>query len=76
MINHLKEVVGEQLRMNSSEISPETSLIDPNSALGMDIRHHEIILAINEAFGVEISDDDAAAMLTVQDAINYLDTHL
>ncbi len=66
----IKQIIAEQLGISEEEISPEASFIEELGADSLDIV--ELIMGMEEEFEMEISDEDAEKMLTVQDAIDYV----
>ncbi len=66
----LKEIIAEQLGISEEEIVPEASFVDDLGADSLDLV--ELIMALEEVFGMEISDEEAEKIQTVQDAINYI----
>ena len=66
----LKKMVVEQLGVEEDEVKPEASFVDDLNADSLDLV--ELIMALEEEFGTEISDEDAEKIRTVQDAIDYL----
>lgn len=78
VFERLKKVIVEQLDVNEDEIAPETSFTDDLNADSLDLI--ELITAVEEEFSqpkkrLEISDEDAEKMRTVQDALDYLYDH-
>ena len=66
----VKEIIVEQLSVNAEEVVPEASFVDDLGADSLDLV--ELIMVMEEKFGQEIPDDDAAKLQTVQDAITYI----
>jgi acyl carrier protein len=64
------EIIVEQLGCTKDEVVPEASFIDDLGADSLDIV--ELVMAMEEAFGVEISDEDAERIQTIGDAVSYL----
>lgn len=64
------EIIVEQLGVNEEEVTPEASFIDDLGADSLDLV--ELIMAMEQEFGLEISDEDAEKIQTVQDVINYI----
>jgi acyl carrier protein len=70
----LKEIIAEQLGISDEEIVPEASFVDDLGADSLDLV--ELIMALEEEFDMEISDEDAEKIQTVQDAIQYISEHV
>ena len=68
------EIVVEQLGVGEDEVTPEASFIDDLGADSLDLV--ELIMALEEEFGLEISDEEAEKIQTVQDVINYINEHI
>ena len=68
------EIIVEQLGVGEDEVTPEASFIDDLGADSLDLV--ELIMAMEEEFGLEISDEEAEKILTVQDVINYINEHI
>lgn len=66
----LKELIVELLEIDEAEIKPESSFMDDFGADSLDII--EVLTAVEEAFKVEIPDEDAGKIQTVQNAIDYV----
>ena len=66
----IKQIVAAQLRLTDEEVTPEASFIEDLGADSLDLT--ELIMAFEEAFGVEIADEDAQKILKVKDAIAYV----
>ena len=69
----LKKIVAEQLGVDESKIVPKARFTDDLNADSLDLV--EMIMSLEEEFGVEIPDEDAEKILTVGDAIEYIDAH-
>lgn len=67
----LRHIVSEQLGVDEEQVTLEASFIDDLSADSLDIV--ELIMAFEEAFEIEISDEDAEKIKTVQDVLNYIE---
>jgi len=66
----IKSIIAEQLGVKIEEVTPQASFIDDLGADSLDTV--ELIMALEEEFGVEIPDEDAEKMTTVGDAIKYI----
>ncbi|MBE3598056.1 MAG: acyl carrier protein [Limnochordaceae bacterium] len=66
----VKSIIVEQLSVDESEVTPEASFVDDLGADSLDIV--ELIMAFEEAFGLEIPDEDAEKISTVGDAVKYI----
>ena len=66
----VKEIIVEQLGVNAEQVTLEASFINDLGADSLDIV--ELVMAFEEEFDLEISDEDAQRMRTVQDVIDYL----
>jgi len=68
----ITEIIVEQLGVKPEEVTPEASFVDDLGADSLDTV--ELVMALEEEFGIEIPDEDAEKMTTVGDAIKYIDT--
>ena len=66
----VKKIIMEQLGVTAEEVKPEASFVEDLGADSLDLT--ELIMAMEEAFDVEIADDDAQKILKVKDAISYV----
>lgn len=69
----LRKIVVEQLGVEESKVVPEASFVENLNADSLDLV--ELIMSLEEEFGIEIPDEDAEKIMTVGDALNYLDEH-
>ena len=69
-VEALKAIVAESLGISADEIESSASFIDDLGADSLDIV--ELVMAIEKAFDLEIPDEDAEKIATVQDAIDYV----
>ena len=67
----VKKIVVEHLGVEDSKVTPEASFIDDLGADSLDTV--ELVMAFEEAFGVEIPEDAAEKISTVKDAIDYIE---
>ena len=69
----VKQIIVEQLGVDEAEVTPNASFVDDLGADSLDTV--ELVMAFEEAFEIEIPDEDAEKIRTVQDAITYIDAH-
>jgi acyl carrier protein len=69
----VKEIIVEQLGVEGDEVTPRASFIDDLGADSLDTV--ELVMAFEEEFDIEIPDEEAEKIVTVQDAINYINKH-
>lgn len=67
----VKSIIAEQLGVKVEEVTPQASFIDDLGADSLDTV--ELVMALEEEFGIEIPDEDAEKMTTVTDAIKYIE---
>lgn len=73
MDEKVKEIISKQLGVDISEVTSGASFVDDLGADSLDTV--ELVMAFEEAFGVEIPDDDAEKITKVGDAIEYIKSH-
>ncbi len=66
----LKEIIVDKLSVSEDQIKPESRFIEDLGADSLDVV--ELVMAIEEKFGIEIPDEDAEKIRTVQDALDYI----
>ena len=64
------DIIVEQLSVEKDKVVPEASFVDDLGADSLDLV--ELIMAMEEKFDIEIPDEDAETIVTVQDAVNYV----
>ncbi len=69
----VKQIIVEQLGVDEAEVTPKASFVDDLGADSLDTV--ELVMAFEEAFDVEIPDEDAEKIRTVQDAFSYIEAH-
>ena len=69
----VKQIVVELLGVDAAKITPEARFREELEADSLDLV--ELIMAFEDKFGTEISDDDAQSITTVGDAVKYIDGH-
>ena len=72
-VQRVNKVVAEQLGVNEADIKNESSFVDDLGADSLDTV--ELVMALEEEFGCEIPDEDAEKITTVQQAIDYVNSH-
>ncbi len=68
----IKKIVAENLGVEEDEVVPDAKFVDDLGADSLDTV--ELVMAFEEAFDIEIPDEDAEKIQTVQDAITYIKT--
>ena len=69
----VKKIVVEHLGVDEGKVTPNASFVDDLGADSLDTV--ELVMAFEEEFGCEIPDDAAEKILTIQDAITYIEQH-
>jgi acyl carrier protein len=69
----VKKIVAEQLGVNEAEVKTESRFVDDLGADSLDTV--ELVMALEEEFETEIPDEDAEKITTVQQAIDYINSH-
>jgi acyl carrier protein len=69
----LKKIVVDQLGVDESEVVPSASFVEDLNADSLDLV--ELIMSLEEEFGMQISDEDAEKITTVQEAEDYIEEH-
>ncbi len=69
----VKSIIVEQLGVQADEVKPEASFVDDLGADSLDTV--ELVMAFEEAFGIEIPDEDAEKIQKVKDAVTYIEAH-
>ena len=71
--DRLKKIVAEQLGVDEAEVTPQASFVEDLNADSLDLV--ELIMSLEEECGMEIPDQDAEKIRTVQEAVDYIDEH-
>ncbi len=66
----VKDIIVEQLGVNPEQVTPQASFIEDLGADSLDIV--ELVMAFEEEFGVEVPDEEAEKLQTVQQVIDYI----
>jgi acyl carrier protein len=69
----VKEIICEQLGVSEEEVIPNALFIEDLGADSLDLV--ELVMALEEEYDMEISDEDAEKIRTVQDVLNYIESH-
>jgi acyl carrier protein len=67
----IRAIIAEQLEVQEDEVVPEASFADDLGADSLDLV--ELVMAMEEEFGIEITDEEAERIQSVQDAINFIE---
>lgn len=70
MLENLKTIIAEQLNVNADEIKEESNFKDDLGADSLDL--FELVMSLEEEYGIEIPSDDLEKIATVSDVIEYL----
>lgn len=73
VLDRVKDIVVEELGVESEEVTAEASFLEDLGADSLDIV--ELIMAFEEEFDIEIPDEEAESISTVQDAVDYIEEH-
>jgi acyl carrier protein len=71
--DRLKKIIVEQLGVDEEEVNPTASFVEDLNADSLDLV--ELIMSLEEEFGMEISDEDAEKIQKVSDAVEYIEEH-
>ncbi|MGZ8482251.1 MAG: acyl carrier protein [Candidatus Limnocylindria bacterium] len=69
----LKKIIVEQLGVDEEEVTPTASFVEDLNADSLDLV--ELIMSLEEEFGMEISDEDAERIQKVSDAVEFIEEH-
>jgi acyl carrier protein len=70
----VKQIIAEKLGVSEDKVTPQASFVDDLGADSLD--QVELIMAFEDAFDIDIPDEDAEKMKTVKDAFDYLNSKL
>lgn len=73
IFDKVKSVIADQLGVDASEVTMESSFVDDLGADSLDIV--ELIMALEEEFDIEIPDEEAEKVATVGDVVEYIKSH-
>ena len=71
--DRVREIIAKELEVDVKQLTPEAKFIEDLGADSLDIV--ELVMALEEEFGVDIPDEDADKLKTVGDAMKYLQEH-
>lgn len=71
VLEKIKEIISEQLDVAPEEVTPEASFVDDLGADSLDLT--ELIMAMEDEFGLEIDDEEAQNLRTVKEVIDYVE---
>lgn len=69
----VKKIIVDQLGVDAAEVTSEASFIEDLGADSLDTV--ELVMALEEEFGIEIPDEEAEKIMTVKDAVEYIKAH-
>jgi acyl carrier protein len=69
----VKHIIVEQLGVDEQEVKPGATFVDDLGADSLDVV--ELVMALEEEFGLEISDEDAEKLSSVEQAVEYIQSH-
>jgi len=73
VFDKVKEIIVDKLGVDESAVKPEATFIEDLGADSLDIV--DLIMALEEEFGIDIPDEEAQNIKTVGDAVNYIKSH-
>ncbi len=73
IFERVKKIVAERLSVDESEVTPEASFKDDLGADSLDVV--ELVMELEDAFGLEISDEEAEKINTVGEVVEYIKAH-
>jgi acyl carrier protein len=73
VVDRVKKIIVEQLGVEEDLVTPEASFVDDLGADSLDTV--ELVMALEEEFGIEIPDEEAEKITRVKEAITYLEQH-
>ncbi|MCL2096046.1 MAG: acyl carrier protein [Oscillospiraceae bacterium] len=72
MLEQIVDIISKQLKTEPEEITPETNITEDLGADSLDIV--ELLMSIEEAFGVSVPDEDVQGLKTIKDIVDYVES--
>lgn len=73
-LEKVKKIVSDQLEVDAEQVTPDARFADDLNADSLDVV--ELVMALEDEFDIEIPDEQAEKILTVEDAVNYIDSQV
>ena len=73
MLEQIIDIISKQLKADIDQITPETNIMDDLGADSLDVV--ELLMAIEETFGVAVPDEDVPGLKTIQDIVSYVEAN-
>lgn len=73
MVERVVQVVADKLDVEADQITPESRFVEDLNADSLD--QVELIMALEDEYDITIPDEDAQKILTITDAVSYIETH-
>ena len=72
MLEQITDIISRQLKAEAGQIAPETNIMEDLNADSLDVV--ELLMAIEETFGVTVPDEDVQGLKTVKDIVDYVES--
>jgi len=73
MFEQIVEIISKQLKAEPENITPETNIMEDLGADSLDVV--ELLMTIDEIFGISVPDEDVPGLKTVKDIVDYVENH-